>query len=177
MKNLNRLPFWYDKIFQYHKLYLFHTFFKKWKYIFYIDCGVNIFDDISPILKCSSPSKLLAHSDAFPTYEWKLHHQFDKTNILYGQLSKRYDLNINYFQTTIMLYDTNIIEDNTFENLLKLTKDFPISITNDQGIIALYFSSINRNFDQIRTQDENTYYYDYLSRNSSNKYIMLKTVY
>ena len=37
-----------------------------------------------------------------------------------------------------MLYDTNIITDDTYNNLLNLLMEYPISRTNDQGIIALY---------------------------------------
>lgn len=165
------------KKFQWHKLHLFNTFFKNWEYIFYLDCGITIFSDISPIINTITENTLLAHSDAFPTYEWKLHVQFDKNNVEYfTKLNSIYNLNIDYFQTTIMLYDTKIIEDNTYDDLLKLTYDYPISRTNEQGIIALYFTNIKPLFKQIKTCNEDIYYYDYMSRNSNNKYIMLKSI-
>ncbi len=56
------------KKFQWHKLHLFNTFFKQWNYIFYLDCGINIFSDISPIINTMTKNTLLAHSDAYPTY-------------------------------------------------------------------------------------------------------------
>ena len=46
---LERPPHWFKKMFQYHKLHLFNTFFKEWKYIFYLDCGITIFSDIKLI--------------------------------------------------------------------------------------------------------------------------------
>jgi len=163
------------KKFQWHKLHLFNTFFKRWNFIFYIDCGITIFSDISPILDEAKENKLLAHSDAYPTYVWKLHVQFDKTNNdFFPKLNNRYNLNIDYFQTTMMLYDTNIIADTTFDDLYSLTLEYPISRTNDQGIISLYFSSINPLFEQIKTHNENIHFYDYLTRDKKNKYIMLK---
>ena len=120
---------------------------------------------------------LLAHSDAYPTYEWKLHNQFDKTSIDYfTKLDATYNLNIDYFQTTIMLYDTKIIEENTYNELLNLLLEYPISITNDQGLIALYFTNIKPFFKQIKTNNATTYFYDYLRRTDYNKYIMLKSV-
>jgi len=165
------------KKFQWHKLHLFNTFFKQWDYIFYIDCGMNIFSDISPILNEITENTLLAHSDAYPKYEWKLHLQFDKTNSEYfTKLNNTYNLNIDYFQTTIMLYDTKIINHDTYDNLLKLTMEYPISITNEQGIMALYFTNIQPFFKQIKTHNVDTYFYDYLSRNNNNKYIMLKSI-
>jgi hypothetical protein len=170
-----RPPHWFQKMFQFHKFYLFDTFFKKWDYIFYLDCGISIFSDISPLINEMSENTILAHSDAYPTYEWKLHNQFDKTNTEYfTRLNDTFNLNIDYFQTTIMLYDTNIIQNDTVDNLINLLKTYPISITNDQGIIALYFTNVNPLFKQIKTHNDSTYFYDYLSRNPNNKYIMLK---
>ena len=161
---------------QWQKLHLFNTFFKKWNYIFYLDCGINILSDVSPIINEISENTLLAHSDAYPTYQWKLHTQFDQTNKEYfTKLNNTYNLNIDYFQTTIMLYDTKIIENDTYDNLLNLTYEYPICNTNEQGIIALYFTNIKPLFKQIKTHNEYTHFYDYLSRNASNKYIMLKS--
>jgi len=163
------------KKFQWHKLHLFNTYFKQWDYIFYLDCGITIFSDILPMIQSARPNALFAHSDAYPTYEWKLTCQFDDTNTEYfSRLTRAYNLNIDYFQTTIMLYHTKIIEDDTYDNLLHLTHEYPISKTNEQGIMALYFTNINPLFQQIPTNNEDIYFYDYLSRNSKNKYIMLK---
>jgi hypothetical protein len=164
------------KKFQWHKLHLFNTFFKQWDYIFYLDCGMTIFSDILPLLNEISENTLLAHSDAYPSYAWKLHDQFDKTSVDYfTKLNATYNLDIDYFQTTIMLYDTKIINSDTYDNLLHLTHEYPISTTNEQGIIALYFTNIQPLYKQIKTNDDHTYFYDYLSREKNNRYIMLKS--
>ena len=177
-KKLNREPHWFQKQFQFHKFHLFTTFFKKWDYIFYLDCGISIFSDISPILNEVTENTLLAHSDAYPTYERKLQCQFDKDNIEYfTKLNQTFNkLNEDYFQTTIMLYDTKIIENDTYDNLLQLLIEYPISMSNDQGIIALYFTNIKPVFKQIKTRNEFTYFYDYLPRNYYHNYIMLKSI-
>jgi len=167
------------KRFQWHKLHLFNVFFKQWDYIFYIDCGINIYSDISPILNEISENTLLAHSDSYPDYDWKLHVQFDKTNeqslYYFNQLNCLFNLNIDYFQTTMMLYDTQIIKKCTYDKLFKLAIEYPISNTNEQGILALYFTNLEPHFKQIKIQNETTFFYDYMSRNVNNKYIMLKT--
>ena len=138
---------------------------------------MTIFSDISPIINEASENTLLAHSDCYPTYEWKLHLQFCKSNTEYfTKLDNKYNLNIDYFQTGIMLYDTKIIENDTYDNLLKLSIEYPISLTNEQGIIALYFTNVQPLFKQIKTHNEHVYFYDYLSRNNNNKYIMLKVL-
>ena len=143
---LGRDELWRQKIFQYHKLHLFNVYFKKWDYIFYIDCGVNIYQDVKPMIESRKNMRLLAHSDSYPNYEWKLKVQFDSSNELFEKMNRTYDLNIDYFQTTIMLYDTQIIEENTFRDLHQLMLDYPISKTNDQGIIALYFTNMKKTF-------------------------------
>lgn len=175
-KRMIRSPHWFQKKFQFHKLHLFNIYFKQWDYIFYLDCGINIFHNISPIINEITENTLLAHSDAYPIYEWKLHNQFDKTQTEYFmKLNNTYNLNIDYFQTTMMLYDTKIIENTTYDNLLNLLIEYPISITNDQGIIALYFTNIKPYFKQIKLHNDDIYFYDYLSRNNKN-YIMLKSI-
>ena len=163
------------KKFQWHKLYLFDKFFKKWNYIFYIDCGMRIFSDIKPLLNEVKKNTFLAHSDAFPKYEWKLSGQFDKNiSEYFTKLNKKYNLDIDYFQTTMMIYDTNLIKNNTFDELFNLSVEYPISTTNEQGIMNLYFTNIKPAWKQIKTKDKNQYYYDFTSRKQFNKYIMLK---
>ncbi len=75
-----------------------------------------------------------------------------------------------------MLYDTKIIEDNTFTDLINLAIQYPISKTNEQGIMALYFTNIKPLFKQIKIHNEYTHFYDYASRNKNNKYIKLKYI-
>lgn len=174
-RSLERASHWIHKVFQFHKLHLFNTFFKQWKTIFYLDCGINIYSDISPIINERTENALVAHSDGYPTYQWKLSCQFNEFKTEYfTKLNEIYDLNNDYFQTTIMLYDTSIIQDDTYDKLLALLLEYPISNTNDQGVISLYFTVIQPVFRQLKIKNDDTYFYDYLPRNNCYKYIMLK---
>jgi hypothetical protein len=169
---------WRRKKFQYHKLNLFNTFFKKWNYIFYLDAGMKIYSSVMPIINAYKKGKFLAHSDAYPDYSYNLTTQFIKEDFIFFDLNKKYNFYIDFPQTTIMLYDTSIIDNNTFSDLVGLAEECKISKTNDQGIIALYFTNIKPIWEQIQLEDENTWYYDYLLRsNKTNKpHIMLKNV-
>lgn len=171
MKSLKRLPMWFEKIFQYHKFHLFDTFFKRWDRIFYIDSGITIRAPIQPILDSFVPNVVLAHSDAYPTYQWKLRNQFDQTTE--SELHKNYNLDGDYCQTTILYYDTSIIHSEMVDDLFTLTCKYPTSITNDQGIIALYLTH-RKLFQQITLRNDETYFYDYLRRTTEKPYIMLK---
>ncbi len=168
-----------NKIFQWHKLYLFHPWIKEnFDKCFYIDAGVKIFKDISKLMNQNCENKLIAHSDSYPTYEWKLSIQFDKIQFseLFNELSYIYNLQIDYFQSTIMLFDTNIISDSTFDDLIFLSKKWINSRTNEQAIMNIYFNCIKKVWSPSLIKDEDTYYYDFFERGNlkCNDYIMLK---
>ena len=165
---LPRAEFLYRKFFQFHKFYLFDAFFKQWNYIFYIDAGMTIYQPIEKMLALGQPHTLLAHSDAYPTYEWKLSTQFCYPEIV------EYPLNNDYFQTGIMIYDTEICSDAMPSQLYDLTLRYPSVRTNDQGIIALYFTQIAPVWKQITLGDADTNYYDYFQRERGRPYVMVK---
>jgi hypothetical protein len=161
-----------------HKINVFDMFFKQWKYIYYLDCGATIFSDIYQILNLRKEDTLLAHSDAYPSYTWRLHDQFDKTKTKYfDKLQHNFNLNIDYFQATTLLFDTSIIDKNTVDDLYKLMIEYPICITNEQGIMALYFTNIKPRWQQIPIKNDNTYLYDFMIRNKEHKYVVLKRNY
>lgn len=174
--SLQRPSHWKQKIFQYHKFHLFNSFFKQWDFIFYLDSGITVFSSIQPILDLAKPNKFLAHSDAYPDYIWKLDRQFIDVGNDFNALTNTYNLNIDYPQTTVMLYDTNIISNNTYTELVSLSEKYNFSLTNDQGIVALYFTCIKPCWEQIKLGDEDSWYYDYLLRpqKSNKKHILLK---
>jgi hypothetical protein len=159
------------------KFNLFNTYFKKWKYILYLDCGMNILSDINQILNEATDNTLLAHSDAYPEYKWKLSGQLNKTkyDYIFNKLNNLYNLNIDYFQSGIMLYHTNIIKKDTFSEIVKLLNEFPIGITNDQCYLSIYFIIIKNVWKQIPLKNSKTNFYDYMSRKENdNKYIIVK---
>lgn len=166
------------KPFQWHKIHIFDTYFKRWKKCMYIDAGMHIFNPIDKIINLDCTNKLLAHSDAYPTFEWKLKLQFNENQFpdLYNELYSKYDLEIDYFQSGILLYDTNIIEENTKDDLLELSNKYINSRTNEQGIMNLYFNCIRKVWKPIKVKDEQIHYYDYWERNNLrySDYIMLK---
>lgn len=177
-QSIDRPAHWKEKIFQYHKLHLFDTCFKQWDFIFYIDAGAHILGSIQPIIDVRKKGKILAHSDAYHTYTWRLRDQFDSKNSKFFDLSNNFNLEVDYPQTTIMLYDTSIINNDTSSELINLARKWDFSITNDQGIIALYFTNINPVWEQITLGDDNQWYYDFMIRDhkKDKKHLILKRV-
>lgn len=151
-----------NKPFQWHKLHLFDEKLKDWDYIFYLDVNMKIHFDMVTILNISPTNKLLARADSFPDYDRTLETQFDKTHPLYSNLAKTYNLEVaNYFQTGIMYYDTDIIQHDTKQNIINIVQEFPISITNEQGILNLYFYLNKNHYEEIPSEigDYITYFY------------------
>lgn len=157
---------------QIQKFYLFDPYFKRWQYILYIDCGMKIHQDISPILELRKRDKLVALSNAYPNYVWTLEGQFpgirDNQNI-----KRKFDLSGDYFQTTMMLYDTNIINRKIVNKLIKLKNTYK-SGSSDQSYIALYFTQIQPCWEHIPIKNGEIYYYDWYPREIGAKYIMHK---
>jgi hypothetical protein len=164
-----------QKVFQWHKLHCFDTYFKQWNKCFYIDAGMNIYKDINPFFNLDCTNSFVAHSDAFPAFVWKLHGQFDRVQFpdIFFKLEQTYNMNVDYFQTTFMLYDSRIIKEESKNKMLYLSETYFNSLTNDQGIINLYIIC-ERNI--WKPLDPSLLYYDFHVRTgkSQSQYIMLK---
>jgi hypothetical protein len=105
----------------------------------------------------------------------KIGDQFVKTEPGFAFLRTNYNIKMPYFQTTMMIYDTNIINETTKSDLYNLLFSYPFSITNDQAIIALYFTQDKPCWLQLRRKKDDLYYYDYV-RCTNSKYIMVKSM-
>ena len=108
------------KKFQWHKLHLFDERMKNWDYVFYLDINMKIHYDINRILSHIPDNCFMARSDTYPNYDKDLKTQFDQTHPLYIELEKNYDLSVNnYFQTGVMYFDTKIISKQTKNQIIK----------------------------------------------------------
>jgi len=166
--------------FIYNKFQIFDVYFKKWDIVFYLDSGARIQGPLERMkIACEPNNCLYAHSDAYPTYKWKLERQFllelleDRAEFVatYGSY-----LDKNYFQSTIVIYDTNIIEPGTVNQLYALNKKYPVAMRMDQGILNLHFLCERNLWRQLPVVDMIGFLYDYHVRNGINKqeYLILK---
>ena len=131
------------KSFWFHKFYVFNTYFKGWDRVLYLDCGTHIYQDINSIFDLDCTNSIVGHSGLYPDNYGKftlLDNFEQRNNDIYLQtLKESYDINKpDYFLSGFLLYDTNIIEPDTFNNLIDLMNRFPCT-KGDQGILNLYF--------------------------------------
>lgn len=168
-----------ERNFQYQKFYIMHTFFKRWTNILYLDSGIKIHGPLSRLTtKCYEPNLFYAHSDAYPQYEWTLKKQFclELDEQMANDLRSHFNLDINYFQSTIMIYHTSIIQEDTVSKLFYLSSRYPFTLRNDQGIFNLYLTCERKCWRQIPLADEQGFLYDYHNRLNipKEKYLLLK---
>jgi len=168
-----------NRIFQFMKFYIMDIWFKKWDVVFYMDAGMKLHGSLERMKAACNPSySLLAHSDSYPEYEKTLESQFDLTLDSYvsEKLLLTYRLKCDYFQTTLMIFDTKIIEAGTVDRLFELMNMFPITVRNDQGIFNLYFVIERKKWIQIEKKDSIGFLYDFHERPGFDRsdYLLMK---
>jgi|TARA_R110000824_G_C15168210_1_gene672619 hypothetical protein len=151
-----------EKPFQWHMIHCFKEYFKRWEKCLVIDAGMKIHKPIEKILNIECGENLLAHSDSYPQYDWKLSGQFDKEYFpeLYDELSSKHNLDVDYFQAGIVMYNTSLIRKNTFNEIRSLEKKYVNTKTNEQAILNIYFNCQKKIWKQIPLGDKKTLYYD-----------------
>ena len=134
-----------SKTFQWHKF----RFFEPWAThlcgrIAFIDAGMHVYNDIQPVFDRLDPlvqNRLIAHSDAYQSYWWfNLGLQFERGVCpqCYDELNATVPLDGDYFQTGFLYWDTRITRQGTFNELMGLANRYPMSRTNEQGIMNVW---------------------------------------
>lgn len=152
------------KNFQWHKLNLFSERLKRWKYILYLDINMTVHFPLKPILDMQPKGYLFARSDGYPTFDKFLSSQFDNSKEEFSKLTKEFNLKTSkYFQSGLLFYDTNLITSNFIKNCINLVEEFPITLTNEQAILNLYFLRYNLKFEELPmyVNGYKTYFYWY----------------
>jgi len=155
----NRFKF---KNFQWFKLNIFSEDMKYWQNILYLDINLTIHYDINGIFKLNPQNYFYAKADSYPEYKTTLSTQFDSTHVLYKKLQDNFDLqDVRYFQTGLMYFNTSIIKKNMIQEIIDLAIKYPISITNEQGVLNLYFQQESLFYKEIPEHIDGRIFYYY----------------
>jgi lipopolysaccharide biosynthesis glycosyltransferase len=161
----------------YLKYNVFDTYFKQWDIVFYLDAGAVILSDLGRFkTSCKPNGWLYAHSDAHPFYDRKLSGQFafEMLNDLEVKMMKRkYAMECDYFQSTVMIFNSSILQPGIPDTLFAMYQRYPSSLTGDQPILNLYFQ---RHWRQLPLKDEHGFLYDFHERDgcTARDYAILK---
>jgi lipopolysaccharide biosynthesis glycosyltransferase len=142
---------------------------------------MHIYNNIDRLLNINPMDKLMAHSNCYPSHYgiWKLSHEFQlETDLeIVNHLKNVCNLDLDdHFQSGVLLFNSSIIENDTFNNLYELINVYaPLIKYNDQTIFNLYFISIKNIWKPLPIRDSYGLLYDYWERGCNyNEYIMLK---
>ena len=168
--------------FIYNKFNIFDVYFKQWDIVFYLDAGSHILGPLQRIKnKCEPINCLYAHSDAYPEFNWKLKRQFCLELFTDKQKEKisNYNMECDYFQSIILIFDSSIIETTTVDQLCLLSQEFPFALRADQPIMNLLFTCERNLWKPLPIRDEFGYLFHAHQRtgHTATEYLILKWKY
>ena len=119
------------------KFYMFTDFFKQWQHVIYLDTDIIIKGPLDGLLDLKGfgacPSLGQVFKDNLINYD-----KID-SNVL-QELKMNFDFNKNTFNAGVMSFDTKIISDGMFEDLLGLFKKYLNFVHySDQSVLNFYF--------------------------------------
>lgn len=133
----------FGKLTQWDKFYIFHEYFKNWKRVIYVDAGLRIFNPVHPLLDIEYQGSIVAPDDCGP---------YDNGNRFIVQLDLEANFQVNdrlidnfgidlfsehYFLNCFWIYDTDILNKFTMQDLIDLMNLYPICRTNEMSIMNL----------------------------------------
>ena len=130
----------------YAKTAMFSPIMLRWERILYIDAKSDIHapEHLHMFFSgVNSTGRLMANPDGFPACEWQLSSQFFREcgEAAYDQLGdavKRTD----YFQTTVMLFDTSIVKHHTMVAVAKRYHQLAGIVQGEQALFNVMFSGV-----------------------------------
>lgn len=129
------------------------TVFDRWDTVLYMDSKMNILRPLSETFfeNINVRGTLMANPDAWPAFleDWTMATQLSRgcndTLLLYRELSSTLNLNsTDYFQSTVLLFDTHILTDSTLADICKLYHKWGALADSDQIIFSVYWNNIKR---------------------------------
>jgi lipopolysaccharide biosynthesis glycosyltransferase len=119
------------------KFYLFTPYFKQWENIIFLDADIIVNSSLKRLVKIN---KFLAVKDTLPHLYSHFYPENTSNTYIYKKLKKRYNLRKKAFNAGVMAFDTSVIKNETFNNLMSLLDSYDkIIFFAEQAILNLYF--------------------------------------
>jgi hypothetical protein len=158
------------KLAQWNKLHLFDVWWRQWDRIIYLDAGMRVVGPVAPLLDIHYSGSLVAPDDSQPAdngnrlrcqFDWSANPAVSRKLIAdFGESA----FDSKYFINCMWICDTAaIIKPNTVEDLVAAMNKYPVSLTNEMGIMNLYFAESWRPLPEKSA--ENKYIYGWCELN------------
>ena len=134
-----------NKLTQWEKLHVFDEYFRKWKRIVFLDAGLRILDSVEHLLSLDCSGAILAPNDAGNVVKLDkvFKYQLSYHNpALIDQLLAEFGgdlLERQYMLNCIWIYDTEILDIVSKEELVATMFKYPCCKTNETGVMNLVF--------------------------------------
>lgn len=112
------------------RFYLFTQEFKNWKNIIYLDVDIILRSSINELTNIKGFAAVT---------EGKMKDLFIKSPDLYKKMTGKYDFRETRFNSGVLAFSTDIINEKSFDELTALFEEYKESIRGDQEIINLFF--------------------------------------
>ncbi len=134
------------KLVQWDKLYVFSDYFLKWNRVIFCDAGLRIFDSVHALLSLDWKGAIMAPDDSDPydngnRFKCQLH--LDKNPAVAERLLATFGETIltqKYFLNCIFMYDTDLLQQCGFNELVEAMNDYPICHCNEMTLMNLLFT-------------------------------------
>ena len=137
----------------YYKYYLWTEYFKKWDWIFYCDMDVLFFNKIEFDLESRQKDILYANDCngtclkfQFEYRDFEVKRFNEEQQQKYEWIQENWSWDTPSFQSCFMLFHKDLIQDNTFDNLIKLHNEYYVyydlvlsGLTEEQSILNVEF--------------------------------------
>jgi hypothetical protein len=140
----------FGKLTQWDKFYVFHTFFRSWDKVIYLDAGLRVLDSISYLADLPCTNVIMAPDDASPYDNDKRFGgiiETDRHPVVVERLWKEYAPSIlkeRYFLNCIWMYDTSLLSRVSFQDLVDTMNKYPICRCNEMTVMNLLFTFQHR---------------------------------
>jgi hypothetical protein len=118
------------------KFYLFTPEFREWDRVLYLDGDMMFWSSLDRLARVKGLAAISDRTDL----AWQFRKRSEQTEDLYRDLSRRYDLRQEAFNTGLLAYSTDVIREDTLAELQSLYLRFEkLQASADQGVLNLYF--------------------------------------
>ncbi len=116
------------------KFYLFTPFFKQWKTVVYLDADIIVKASLERLTETTG---FLAPNATGLNFK----KEFSRKNRkLFKELRESYSLRGRAFNTGVFAFNTDFIQDNSFDEITALYRKFgPLNLCGEEGTFNLYF--------------------------------------
>lgn len=134
------------KLYQWDKFYVFHECFRRWERVVFLDAGLRVLDSVHPLLDLEWKDKFLAPDDSDPYDNGnRFHLQLDcgANPMIAYKLLDVFGESIfmeRYFLNCMFVYDTQLLNRTTMQEMVDMMNAYPICMCNEMGIMNLIFA-------------------------------------